>query len=124
GIISASMRIDVQDFGPNNSEGGLSGIASYQLLFDNNPLPMWVYDTATYRFLMVNPAAVKLYGYTKAEFLQMTLMEIRPAEEIPSFIQLVESDRDCLNNAGHWNHITKDGSLLHVEVNSHALPLE
>ena len=50
----------------------------YRLLFEANPLPMWVYDAETLRFLAVNEAAVRHYGYTRSEFLAMTITDIRP----------------------------------------------
>lgn len=118
------MRAIVSGFSPKVSEGGLANTASYQFLFDYNPLPMWVFDTVTFRFLMVNAAALKIYGYSKAEFLHMSLKDIRPVEEVETFVRLVESKRELLSHAGIWTHIKKDGTLLHVEVMSHALPLD
>ncbi len=57
----------------------------YRMLFDSNPHPMWVYDVQTLRFLEVNDAAVMAYGYTRDEFLSMTIRDIRPADELPRF---------------------------------------
>ena len=54
----------------------------YRLLFEANPLPMWVYDADTLRFLAVNDAAVRHYGYTSSEFLSMTITDIRPREDV------------------------------------------
>jgi len=54
---------------------------SFRLLFESNPLPMWVYDRETLRFLAVNDAAVSHYGYSREKFLAMTLPEIRRPEE-------------------------------------------
>src|SRR5215208_4338508 len=53
----------------------------YRLLFDENPNPMWVCDTETFRFLAVNEAAIEKYGYTREEFLAMTILDIRPEED-------------------------------------------
>ena len=53
------------------------GDAVYRLLFERNPWPMWVYDTATLRFLAVNPAAIAVYDYSEAEFLAMCITDIR-----------------------------------------------
>ncbi len=50
----------------------------YRALFDGNPTPMWVYDRHTLRFITVNEAAVRTYGYTREEFTQMTILDIRP----------------------------------------------
>src|SRR5690348_8229784 len=54
----------------------------YRLLFEVMPLPAWVYDVQTFRFLAVNPAAVAHYGYTAEQFLQMTILDIRPQEDV------------------------------------------
>lgn len=54
--------------------------ASFQLLFDTNPVPMWVYDTGTLAVLAVNDAAIEHYGYTREQFLAMTVLELRPQE--------------------------------------------
>ena len=56
--------------------------AQYRLLFESNPQAMWVYDLATLRFLAVNCAAVRHYGYSRTEFLDMTIMDIRPPEDV------------------------------------------
>jgi len=55
---------------------------SYRLLFEKNPLPMWVFDIETLRFLDVNDAAVQKYGYSRSDFLAMTLGYIGPREDV------------------------------------------
>ena len=59
------------------------GAAPYRLLFEANPQPMWVFDVETLAFLAVNDAAVRHYGYSRDEFLDMSIMDIRPAEDPP-----------------------------------------
>ena len=59
----------------------------YRRLFEQNPIPMWVYDPETLRFLEVNEAAVRHYGYSRQEFLGMTLLDIRPAEDAQRLIE-------------------------------------
>src|SRR6202023_1322717 len=93
----------------------------YRLLFERNPLPMWVYDFVTLLFLAVNQAAVHLYGYTRDEFLAMTINDIRPPEAIPALLADLKS-----NLVGHrmdtqWTHRKKNGQLIVVEVASHSL---
>jgi len=93
----------------------------YRLLFERNPLPMWVYDFETLRFLAVNQAAIHHYGYSRDEFLAMTINDIRPPEAIPALLADLKS-----NLVGHrmdtqWTHRTKDGRLIEVEVASHSL---
>src|SRR6266436_7401564 len=54
----------------------------YRALFDLNTLPMWLYDRGSLRFLAVNDAAVQAYGYTREEFLDLTIKDIRPREDV------------------------------------------
>ncbi|MFN8650358.1 MAG: PAS domain S-box protein [Gemmatimonadales bacterium] len=92
----------------------------YRLLFERNPHPMWVYDNETLAFLTVNPAAIQLYGYSEAEFLGLTLRDIRPPEEIPAMLQSVAA-APAAEQSGTWRHRRKDGTLLDVDVLSHAI---
>jgi PAS domain S-box-containing protein len=96
----------------------------YKYLFVNNPLPMWIYDLQTLRFLMVNAAAIEQYGYTNEEFLSLTLTDIRPQEDLEKFEHDVSSTTKMLNNAGVWRHVKKDGEIIHVEIISHRLEFE
>lgn len=86
----------------------------YRFLFENNPLPMWVYDKETLAFLEVNRAAVAQYGYTRDEFLTMTLRDIRPPDEVPALEEEVKSDRR--REGRIWTHRRKDGSLLKAAI--------
>jgi two-component system cell cycle sensor histidine kinase/response regulator CckA len=87
------------------------------LLFSSNPFPMWIFDCGTLRFLEVNDAAVKNYGYSREEFLAMTVADIRPEDEVPAFLELVKQRWDGYSKvAGVWRHRLKDGSLIFVEV--------
>jgi len=93
----------------------------FSFLFQNNPLPMWVYDLETLRFLEVNEAAVKHYGYSRAEFLRMRLPDIRPKEDIARIKAHVHAKRQRLQYSGEWRHRKKDGTLIYVEIVSHML---
>ena len=93
----------------------------YRLLFESNPLPMWVYDLETLSFLAVNEAAVQHYGYSREEFLAMTIKEIRPPEEVPSLLNRVSQVSSGLDMAGAWRHRKKDGSVIAVEITSHVI---
>ena len=88
----------------------------HQLLFAANPYPMWIYDCETLRFIAVNEAAVRTYGFSRDEFLAMTLLDIRPPEEAPALLNVVSGRKNGLNNPGVWRHRRKDGSLLFAEV--------
>jgi PAS domain S-box-containing protein len=86
------------------------------LMFSTNPYPMWLYDRQTLRFLKVNEAAVKAYGYSREELLEMTILDIRPEEDRPALLKLVKEDTDGYRNVGTWRFRRKDGSLLWMEI--------
>jgi PAS domain S-box-containing protein len=91
------------------------------LLFENNPHPMWAYDLETLAFLAVNEAAIDKYGYSRDEFLSMTIADIRPPEDVPALLENVAHVTEGLDHAGQWQHRRKDGSLIVVEITSHTL---
>lgn len=95
--------------------------ARYRLLFDANPHPMWAYDLVTLAFLAVNDAAVEHYGYSRDEFLAMTIKDIRPAEDVAALMKNYGKTVPGVSNAGIWRHKKKDGSLIVVEITSHEL---
>lgn len=90
----------------------------WRLLFKQNPLPMWVYDIETLRIVAVNFAAVHSYGYSREEFLQMTIKDIRPPEDIPRLMDVISHPERRYNKAGVWKHIKKDGTIIDAEVTS------
>jgi PAS domain S-box-containing protein len=96
----------------------------YHLLFDSNPHPVWVCDMKTLAFLDVNDSAVRNYGYSREEFLSMTIKDIRPPEDVPALLALVESLAKAPPNAETaevLKHRKKDGTLIDVELTSHPL---
>jgi PAS domain S-box-containing protein len=86
-------------------------------LFDHSPLPQLVFDRETLAFLDVNEAALRHYGYTRAEFLEMTVLELRPAEEVGATgaASGAASARPA-GTGGVWRHVKKDGAAIEVEV--------
>jgi PAS domain S-box-containing protein len=97
----------------------------YQFLFENNPIPMWVYDTITLAFINVNNAAVALYGYSKDEFLAMTILAIRPDDEKERALLFNNRQQNAAyRNAGKWTHLKKNGEVMIVEIASHFLDSE
>ncbi|HMI87699.1 MAG TPA: ATP-binding protein [Polyangiaceae bacterium] len=94
------------------------GTERYRAMFDDNPMPMWIYDRETLAFVVVNEAAVRHYGYAREEFATMTLADIRPSEDVPAL-------RDNVARASHfdegrmWRHRKKDGTIINVEVRAH-----
>jgi len=90
----------------------------YRALFDTMPLPMWVYDVETLRFLAVNDAALARYGWTRAEFLGMSVIDIRPPSDVPAFREHNVPDVAIRRHGFAVHHVTRDGELLHVEISS------
>lgn len=95
-----------------------------RLLFERHPLPMWVYDLKTLAFLDVNEAALEKYGYSRTEFLKMTLKDIRPQEDVERLTSDVKKKRSALQHSGEWRHRLKDGHIIDVEINSHEVAFE
>jgi PAS domain S-box-containing protein len=93
----------------------------YRSLFENNPLPMWVYDIETLVFLDVNDAGVDRYGYARDEFLAMTVQDIRPPEDAPVLAGDVPKPTPGLDTPELCRHLKKDGTIIDVEVTSHAI---
>lgn len=91
----------------------------YRQMFHRNPHPMWVYDLQSLAFLDVNEAAVKGYGYSREEFLSMTIKEIRPPQDIPELVTNVGRAKQGFRNSGIWRHVKKDGSVILVEISMH-----
>jgi PAS domain S-box-containing protein len=93
----------------------------YRLLFGHNPHPMWAYDVETWRFLAANQAAVDHYGYSEAEFLAMTIRDIRPVEDVPRLTDRMKGITLAGKLVGTWRHQKKDGAIIDVEVVSDAI---
>lgn len=94
----------------------------YRFLFKVNPLPMWIYDTDTFRFLEVNEAAVQHYGYSVEEFSSMTIEDIQPVHGVPSVAGSPEiSGRTRSYSSQIWTHRKKNGDIIFVELKSNEL---
>jgi PAS domain S-box-containing protein len=93
---------------------------NYRSLFESHPHPMWLYDVHTLAFLRVNDAAIARYGYSRDEFLAMTIKDIRPPEAVEKFLETVDHP-PAFEKSGPWTHLLKDGSTVQVLVTSHAV---
>ena len=93
----------------------------YHRLFDSNPHPVWVYDSKTLAILDVNHSAVRNYGFSREEFLSLTIKDIRPPEEIPALVESAAKAPPDTEFSGVWKHRKKDGTLIDVEITSHPL---
>lgn len=91
-------------------------------LFERNPQPMWIYEQKTLKFLAVNGAAAKHYGYSPEEFRSMTIEDLRPPDEVP---RLAHRDKQNLSPGFHsmgvWAHLTKEGARILVEISKYPL---
>src|SRR5437899_1335025 len=82
------------------------------LMLNVNPLPAFLTDLTDYRFLDVNEAAVKKYGYSRSEFLRMKLTEIRPPEDVARLKDYTSKRLKGLTDAGLWRHRLKNGKII------------
>jgi len=94
------------------------GVERYRAMFDDNPMPMWIYDRETLGFVVVNEAAIRHYGYTRDEFAAMTLVDIRPAEDVPALRDNV-ARASRFDEGRIWRHRKKDGTIINVEIRAH-----
>ncbi len=97
--------------------------ARYRLLFESNPQPMFVFDSDTLAFAAVNDAAEQHYGFTREEFLRMTLPDLLAPEDHPSLFDGLASSRHTLTHQRRVRHRRKDGSTITVEILSHRVLL-
>ncbi|HXH89065.1 MAG TPA: PAS domain S-box protein [Gaiellaceae bacterium] len=86
-----------------------------QLLADS-PHAMWVYDVETLRFLAVNDAAIRRYGFTLEEFLERTILEIRPPEDVAAVLAELDPEQRAKHASGPWRHQLKNGTIVFVEI--------
>jgi PAS domain S-box-containing protein len=93
----------------------------FEKLFLKNPQPMWIYDLKSLNFLEVNHAAIIKYGYSRDEFLSMTIKNIRPAEELPALMENIQTRREDLQDTRDWQHLSKAGQIFTVRILSHRL---
>ena len=93
----------------------------FRLLFADHPHPMWVYDLETLAFLEVNEAALAQYDYSREEFAQMRITDIRPLEDLARLREDLQSERPALKRSGAWQHCRKNGEVFDVDITSHTL---
>jgi PAS domain S-box-containing protein len=107
------------------ADGGIIGVcidvtelkhreASFRLLFEHNPIPMWVLEQDSMRFLAVNDAAVEHYGFSREQFLAMDAYEIRPPEDRERFRQFVETGTGDFGDGQARRHVKADGTAVDV----------
>jgi len=96
----------------------------YSELFRLNPLPIWVFELESFRFVQVNKAAIELYGYSEEEFLQLSVFDMRPPEERKNLKKALDKHAGEEGYiSGKFTHQTKKGKLLEVEVKSNFISM-
>lgn len=95
----------------------------YSDLFHLSPLPLFVYDLETLKFLDINKAAVQQYGYSREEFLSMTIKDIRPKEDIGKLEEALElsKGKESFYFEGVFRHKKKTGELIFVDIRSNII---
>jgi PAS domain S-box-containing protein len=94
----------------------------YRTLFLKSPLPKWLYDSETLRFLDVNEAAIRHYGYSRDEFLKMNIKDIRSEEDIEYLLNdLKEIPEDQESRSGNFRHRKKNGEIITVNTTAHSI---
>ncbi len=88
----------------------------YRLLFDNNPLPMWLYDTETLQFIAVNDTTVQNYGYSREEFAGLSITSIQSDEELARFKEVLRESEVDTPAENEWRHRRKDGTIFPVQI--------
>lgn len=93
----------------------------YKYFFLENPIPMWIFQESDYKIIAVNDTACQYYGYTREEFLKMSIFDIRPQEDIPLLQEHLKRHRPEKESGEKWRHIKKDGTIIYVDIFSHSL---
>jgi len=97
---------------------------NYRYLFENNPHPMWIYDLSNFKFLAVNNTAIQKYGYSKEEFLSITLYDISPEYERNKLKDNITDESDEIQKSGPWKHKLKNGKIILVNIISHKIDFQ
>jgi diguanylate cyclase (GGDEF)-like protein/PAS domain S-box-containing protein len=96
----------------------------YRVLFDSNPHPMFIYDTKTFVFLRVNDAALQEYGYSRQEFLKMTIGDLHEVAALAGVERLLADTHSSIKVTGPWTQRRKDGSEFQAEISSNPIEFE
>jgi PAS domain S-box-containing protein len=90
----------------------------FRTIFARCPLPMWIYRISDLRFVEVNEAAIERYGYSREEFLGLTLLDVRPPEDRERLLARIRNLPSRVVSTTPWRHRRKDGQLMEVEIHA------
>ena len=90
--------------------------AQYRFLFTENPQPMWIFDLQQCRFLAVNKAALRQYGYSPDEFMRLTPQDLLPSDQVEAFTFEVSQSCAHAESRSCWQHYRKDQTVIEVEL--------
>lgn len=109
---------------PDDQSRQQDGEDRYRYILNRMPEPVMIYDRQSLRYLAINEAAVKTYGYSEEEFLSMTLLDIRDPEERPKLLKFLEEMPFGFQRCGIWQHRKKDGQLFPVDISANDMTLD
>ncbi|TAL47964.1 MAG: PAS domain S-box protein [Chitinophagaceae bacterium] len=118
-ISAAIEKNNLEAAGKLAAETLRSSERKYKLLFESNPMPMWMISKSTLDVIAVNEAAVIHYGYAKEEFLRMNAVDLRPDEDIPEFQEHIQKKNTGISKSRIWRHKKKDGTIIMVDIMAH-----
>jgi len=95
----------------------------YRTLLERIPAPVFVYDRESLAYLAVSDQAVAKYGYSREEFMRMTIADIRPKEDVPPLRKMLDESGTAFEHRGVWRHKKKSGAIIDVEITTHGLEL-
>lgn len=96
----------------------------YRVLFDSNPHPMFIYDIKDLTFIRVNDAALRQYGYSRPEFLSMTISDLHEVAALPGLEKMLAEQNSSIRTTGPWTQRRKNGSEFQAEISSHTIEFE
>jgi PAS domain S-box-containing protein len=121
-LLAAAVAVGIAVFTTRNArKSDQRSEAEYRLLFDSNPLPMWVFERQNLKLLAVNEAASRQYGFSSREFLTMTFAEIRSGDDLSTLSEAIAKPIHGLQEATIWRHRKKNGETIDVEIVGHDL---
>jgi PAS domain S-box-containing protein len=97
---------------------------AFRLIFEDNPLPICIFEQDSLRFVEVNAAALRQYGWSRAEFLTLGVADLHPPEQRAEVPSMVAACGDAYRHFGPLSHVTRTGEVLQVQIASQPIQLQ